>query len=117
MKREVVEKTYSRSVEDDSNIALAPHDYEQLVQRLQARQRAVRHRDWSSARAIRDELDAVAARCGCRLVLDDDACTFRFSTKPAREPRKGVRRMKTRTTTKGRRTAATATTSRPSTPS
>ena len=32
MKREVVEKTYSRSVEDDSNIALAPHDYEQLVQ-------------------------------------------------------------------------------------
>ncbi len=82
------EKVYSRSVEDDSNIALAPNDYEQLVQRLQARQRAVRHRDWSSARAIRDELDAVAARCGCRLVLDDDACTFRFSTKPAREPRK-----------------------------
>ena len=82
------EKIYARSVEDDSNIALAPHDYEQLVQRLQARQRAVRHRDWSSARAIRDELDAVAARCGCRLVLDDDACTFRFSTRPAREPRK-----------------------------
>ena len=50
----------------------------------------MRHRDWSSARAIRDELDAVAARCGCRLVLDDDACTFRFSTKPAREPRKRV---------------------------
>ena len=84
------EKVYSRSVEDDSNIALAPNDYEQLVQRLTARQRAVRHRDWSSARAIRDELDAVAARCGCRLVLDDDACTFRFSTRPAREPRKRV---------------------------
>ena len=82
------EKVYSRSMEDDSNIALAPNDYEQLVQRLQARQRAVGHRDWSSARAIRDELDAVAARCGCRLVLDDDACTFRFSTKPAREPRR-----------------------------
>ena len=48
----------------------------------------MRHRDWSSARAIRDELDAVAARCGCRLVLDDDACTFRFSTKPARESRR-----------------------------
>ena len=58
------------------------------MQRLSARQRAVRHRDWSSARAIRDELDAVAARCGCRLVLDDDACTFRFSTKPARESRR-----------------------------
>lgn len=86
-REELPEKVYARSIEDDSNIALAPHDYEQLVARLQARQRAVRHRDWSSARAIRDELDAVAGQCGCRLVLDDDAGTFRFSTSKAKAPR------------------------------
>ena len=77
------EKVYSRSVEDDSNIALAPNDYEQLVHRLQDRAARRAPPRLVVGSAIRDELDAVAARCGCRLVLDDDACTFRFSTLPA----------------------------------
>ncbi|KAH8068864.1 hypothetical protein JL721_6436 [Aureococcus anophagefferens] len=38
--------------------------------------------------AIRDELDAVASACGCRLVLDDDRRTYRFlrAAEPAAAP-------------------------------
>ena len=68
-REELPEKVYARSIEDDSNIALAPHDYEQLVARLQERQRAVRQ----SGGAARVPSTAVQAMKKKRAFT---ACTF-----------------------------------------
>ena len=82
------EPPYARDPSDDSGVTLAAADEALLVARLATRRAARHHRDYSSAQAIRDELDAVASACGCRLVLDDDRRTYRFlrAAEPAAAP-------------------------------
>jgi len=72
------ERDYARDENDASGVVLAPADEAQLAARLAARRAAKRIRDYSSADAIRSELDGVATACGCRLLIDDKKLTYRF---------------------------------------
>ena len=71
-------KQWSRSVEDTSGVVLSADDEAMLISKLALRQAARRERNYEVADSIRDELEAVAASCGCTISIDDKNLTFLF---------------------------------------
>eukprot|EP00937_MAST-01D_sp_MAST-1D-sp2_P004480 g4480.t1 len=76
---------YARDAADDSGVAMSEADKGILVKRLADRRAAQRRRDYPAADAIREQLKGIAQKCGCRIVIDDRECTFRFVVQRPRE--------------------------------
>lgn len=80
------EKPWTRDVNDDSGVPLAPGDEAMLIERLTSRGQAKRIRDYTTSDAIMDELREVAKSCACLVRVDDRERTFRFESMRARGP-------------------------------